>query len=512
MTRPTFACVLACALVLSPVPPASAATFTVTSTADSGPGSLRAAIEAANATSGNIHSVVIELPPDSTIVLQSELPAIEKPGFSISGSASPRLEITDQRQTSPFTDNTVPLLRAAPSNALLTLVDLSLHSGERVGGGGCLLADPPSQNATVVMTRVNVVGCVGSRNTLFGSAYGAGVLVFNRNVNITGGAFEFNGFENLPAGDFRVGGASLAVIADSSRQVVIEGARFGESQALGGNVSTGLAAAGGAIYIEGGARLSVNRSQFLENGAFAPGANPSSGGAIHTDGNLLLENSLFFEGGSARGLVSATSADRTRTLNIRNTTFFRGHADGAGNSLIYSDYADVLVRNTTFSGTTMGSASSGEIRVEAPPGQMGPSLLRLSHTLFGTGTSPGAACSVGPGVNVDRSFNLSSRPMPGCGITTTSTPLRLADFPEITASGQGGFLALGLDSPAVDAGNPTTPSIADWTTCMSSDARGVARPQNGSGNPVLSVCDIGAYEQEPIRIFRNGFEPAVPIR
>ncbi|SDD35644.1 choice-of-anchor Q domain-containing protein [Aquimonas voraii] len=512
MTRPSLPMAFACALALSPVLPASAATFTVTSTADSGPGSLRAAIEAANATSGNIHSVVIELPPDSTIVLQSELPAIEKPGFSISASGSPRLQITDQSQSSPFTDNAVPLLRVAPSNTLLTLVDLSLSSGERVGGGGCLLAEPAAQNATLVLTRVNVVGCVGSRNTLFNSAYGAGVLVFNRSVNITGGAFEFNSFQNQPAGDFRVGGASLAVLADSAKQVVIEGTYFGESFANGGNVSNGLAAAGGAIYIEGGARLSINRSRFSENRAFALGANPSSGGAIHTDGNLLLENTLFFEGGSARGLVSATAADRTRTLNIRNTTFFRGDADGAGNSVIYSDYADVLVRNTTFAGTTMGSASAGEIRVEARAGQTGPSLLRLSHTLFDAGTNPGAACSVGPGVSVERSFNLSSRPLPGCGITTTSTPLRLADFPDIPANGQGGFLALGLDSPAVDAGNPVTPFVADWTTCMSSDARGVARPQNGSGNPLLSVCDIGAYEQEPMRIFRDGFEPVVPIR
>lgn len=512
MTRPSFATAFACALALSPVLPALAATFTVTSTADSGPGSLRAAIDAANATSGNIHGVVIELPPDSTIVLQSELPAIEKPGFSISASGSPRLAITDLSPSFPFTDNALPLLRVAPSNTLLTLVDLSLSSGERVGGGGCLLAEPASQNATLVLTRVNVVGCVGSRNTLFNSAYGAGVLVFNRNVNITGGAFEFNSFQNQPAGDFRVAGASLAILADSSKQVVIEGTYFGESSAFGGDVPDGLAAAGGALYIEGGARLSINRSQFSQNGAFAPGANPSSGGAIHTDGTLLLENSLFFEGGSGRGLVSAASDNRTRSLNIRNTTFFRGDADGAGNSVIYSDYADVLVRNTTFAGTTMGSASAGEIRIETRPGQMGPSLLRLSHTLFGTGINPGAACSVGPGVNVERSFNLSSRPQPGCGISITSTPLRLADFPEIPASGQGGFLALGLDSPAVDAGNPVTPSVADWTTCMSLDARGVARPQNGSGNPVLSVCDIGAYEQEPIRIFRSGFEPAVPIR
>jgi|GEM_PF-3212502 len=500
-------------LALSLAVPASAATFTVTSTANSGPGSLREAIAAANATIGNVHSVVFELPADSRIVLQSELPPIEKPIFSINGSGSARLLITDRTPSPSSIDYDAPLLRVASTNTLLTLTDLSLFSGRRVGGGGCLLANPPSgNNATVVLTRVNVEGCSGVRNTLFGSAYGGGVLVFGRSVNINGGRFEGNGFENQPPGNFRVGGAALAVFADSGQQVVIQGAYFGENPAIGGTVDSGFAAAGGAIYVEGGARLSINRSQFLENVAGAAAGNRSSGSAIHTDGNLLLENSLFFEGNSARGLVVATAEDRTRTLNIRNTTFFRGIAEGSGNSLIYSDYAEVLVRNSTFAESALSPTSASEIRVEARAGQIGPSVLRLSNSLFGSGSSAGAACSVGANVGVETSFNLSNRPAPGCGITSTPASLRLDDFPDIPPSGEGGFLALLLDSPAVDAGNFALPSIGDWRTCMTTDARGVARPQNGTGHPVLFACDIGAYEQEPARLFRNGFEPVISMR
>jgi hypothetical protein len=48
----------------------------------------------------------------------------------------------------------------------------------------------------------------------------------------------------------------------------------------------------------------------------------------------------------------------------------------------------------------------------------------------------------------------------------------------------GGFtqtMALGVGSPAIDAGNDAT--------CADTDQRGVARPQG-------SYCDIGAYEVE----------------
>ena len=48
--------------------------------------------------------------------------------------------------------------------------------------------------------------------------------------------------------------------------------------------------------------------------------------------------------------------------------------------------------------------------------------------------------------------------------------------------------AIGLDSPALDAGDPAMPGIGG-TACEASDQRGVGRPQ-----PVGGTCDIGAFE------------------
>jgi hypothetical protein len=50
----------------------------------------------------------------------------------------------------------------------------------------------------------------------------------------------------------------------------------------------------------------------------------------------------------------------------------------------------------------------------------------------------------------------------------------------------GGYYPLLLGSPAIDAGNPTTPG-SGGNACLGTDQRGVIRPQ---GNR----CDIGAYE------------------
>ncbi|MCG6117567.1 MAG: hypothetical protein MEQ07_05150 [Aquimonas sp.] len=478
---------------------AHAATFTVTNTNDGGAGSLRNAILSANAASGNLHSIVFDVPAGSTINVLSELPSIDKPGISIGSVAGPRVLINAQ--------NNSPLLQIGADNLLFTLNNVGLFSGRRVGGGGCLLAGPASGNASIFLNDVAMFTCVGLRNELFRSAQGGAMLVFGRSINISDSVFVGNGFGNPSNLEFNVAGGAIALLADSSKSLVSDGALFELNFAQGGTAGNVPAALGGAIYVGGGARLSVNRTSFNENFAgagsqAAPG--DARGGAIYAEGNALIENSLFFQGGSPRGVLTVESSDRSRTLEVRNTSFWE--VDAFNGSAVTSNLAMVTLRNTSFAKTEGGSSQGSEVRVEAVPGQLAPSVLRLSNALFiRAQQGPVASCSVGSSVNVETSFTLSDRAAPGCGISVSPTPLRL-DWFESRPRQFGGWIKLLPDSPAIDAGNPQAPNLADWRTCTISDARGVLRPIDATGLGSASVCDIGAVEHDRIRLFASGFE------
>ena len=487
----------AAALVLSALAlPAHAATFTVTNTNDSGAGSLRAAIDAANATTGNLHSIVFDLTDNSSINLLSELPGIDKPGIAIGRLDGPRVRLRAV--------NSTPLLRVGASNSLLTLSNLVLEGGARIGGGGCLLAEPPATSGSLVLNRVQVIACVGRRNDLFRSAQGAGVLAFGRGLNINDSDFQLNGFENRGEIEFNVAGAALAVLADSSVSVVIDGAFFADNAALGGAAGSAPVALGGALFIGGGARLNLERATFIDNRAAGRSGSASArGGAIFAEGSTFIEASAFVGGEARDGLVVVEAEDRSRTLQLRNTSFLGVNASAG--SVVSSNLASVTLRNVSFAETAGGRAAGSELRVDALAGQAEPSVLRLSNSLFARADAgPAAACSVGPGVSIETSFNLSDRSAPGCDIATTARPLGTLDI-LYAAQGLGGGLELRDDSPAIDAGSPLTPDLADWRSCATRDAIGRSRPLDASGTGT-PVCDIGAIEHPRTRLFGDGFE------
>lgn len=478
--------------------PVLADTFTVTTTADSGAGSLRSAIDAANAASGNIHSIVFSLPAGSQISVASELPAITKAGVSIGSVSGPRVTVRATANN--------PLLRVGATNTLLTLNNLVMADGRRVGGGGCLLAEPPGGNATLVLNQVAVAGCLGLRNDLFRSAQGAAVLVFARDVNINDSIFEFNTFATAaPGQEFNVAGGAVALIADSARRLLIDGALFELNQANGGATASQPAALGGSIYVGGGARLQMDRVNMAESYAFGQnGVGDARGGAIYAEGSVFIEDSLFFQGGSARGLITVESDDRSRTLELRNTSF--NEVEAFSDAVVRSNLASVTLRNSGFSETRDGRPEGSELRVDALPGQATPSLLRLSNTLFARSPQgANAACSVGSNVTVENSFNLSDHAAPGCGIRSTALPLNLDGFDQ-PSDRFGGWLLVRGNSRVIDFGNPATPSLADWSTCATRDARGVTRPIDATSPGILAVCDVGPVEYERVILFSDGFE------
>ena len=102
-----------------------------------------------------------------------------------------------------------------------------------------------------------------------------------------------------------------------------------------------------------------------------------------------------------------------------------------------------------------------------------------------------------------------------CGLPVATGNMESTDpllgAPESLYPGTNYFLIRkpSATSPAIDAGNPTTPSLTDLDVCYSSDQRGLLRPLDSDGNGSM-ICDIGAIEVDFDEIFKNGFE-ALPF-
>lgn len=135
--------------------------------------------------------------------------------------------------------------------------------------------------------------------------------------------------------------------------------------------------------------------------------------------------------------------------------------------------------------------------------------LELANSLIATnngGNSPDCATSITSvggsqsGTIVSRGFNLVGNPS-GCSFTAAQGDLLgnevQAIDPMLGALGDNGGAtrthALLANSPAIDVGNPDTPTGVS-PNCMSADQRGSLRPQDGNGDGDAR-CDIGALER-----------------
>lgn len=83
---------------------------------------------------------------------------------------------------------------------------------------------------------------------------------------------------------------------------------------------------------------------------------------------------------------------------------------------------------------------------------------------------------------------------PGATLLATTAPYALDVSHEMPV------IAYAADGPLTDTG-------ATAIDCLSLDARGNQRPQDGNGDGIAR-CDIGAYERpDPYNLFADGFEP-----
>jgi uncharacterized protein YkwD len=304
-------------------------TILVTTTADSGTGSLRAAI--ANAKAGDTIQFAANL-AGQTIKLTSGQLLLNK-NLTVDGANAPNLTISGNNASRIFE---VGYTRSATIKNL-TIADGKATGGgkgkEEVKGGGITVA--PYGNLTV--ENVNFKNNVADRGGAINIDFKGTGTVLNSNFEGNDGSGVASGFS---------GGA---ITASQNKQLTVKGSTFTENRG----------SAGGAIYSLLGP-LTVEDSVFTDNESVN-----GSGGAIFTDG-ASIESHLgktsgtitirgsHFEGNTATGnggalflysygpdkvlIEDSTIANNTVTQNSENLALGGGIRSGIG---------DLTVRNTT---------------------------------------------------------------------------------------------------------------------------------------------------------------------
>lgn len=469
----------------------SAATFTVTTSDNAGPGSLRQAIIDANDTPG-AHTIVFDLAPATTITVASSLPIIQRAAVVINGSSVTGLSISG--------NGTSPLLAIGAGNTSFLLSDVTLRDGRAQHGAGCLAAlAPAGASGSIVLTRVTFQRCASTADS-DGLSHGGAIHVQNRNLTITHSRFERS--TTLPSGASAPNsarGGALYLTVSQTRQLSIQNSHFVDNHAL---AADNRVARGGAIYLTGPVNATLRHNRFIDNRAI--GTIDARGSAIDADdaSNLLIEDSLF-HGNVAEGHATVFARSYTGNLNVRNNSF----VGNIGSSTLDGRYPLIVVRNNSFAQNAPGSVSGIQHLSLMGLAQPGPTPITVSNNLMlPLVGSNDLQCATFGNNNLDISHNVVAGRMQNCGPQNTSTMAAVRVEALRNDGGPVETLALRAGSSALGAGAPAIPSVPSPATCMTTDARGVVRPQDGNANGDAR-CDAGAWESDgEASLFRDDYE------
>ncbi len=287
-------------------PGGGAATFTVTNTNDSGVGSLRQAILAANAAAGS-DTIVFDAAVTGTILLRSGQLSITN-DVSIVGPGTGVLTVSGNNASRVFVVN---------AGVTVAISGLTIVGGDGGGGdgGGVFNAGTLTVSASILSGNVAQLGG--------GIGNGSGGTLTVSDSILTG---------NSGAATSGPGGA----ISNFGVLTVIDSTISGNSS-LGGN-------GGGAIFSFGTA--TVSGSTISGNSA------AGSGGGIYNQGALSVVNSTF--AGNAAGGNGGAILNFTGTVTLLNVTIAGNAAgsqfgDGGG---IYNALASLSLANSIVAGNT----------------------------------------------------------------------------------------------------------------------------------------------------------------
>ncbi len=454
-----FFCLVAAALWCAS---SSAATITVTSATESGPGSLRDLIGAAAA--GDVIQFDASL-NGQVILLASQINVTR--ALTIEGPGADKITISGGSRTRIFS-----------ATAPLALTGLTLKNG--LGDGGALF---------VMRARASVVECTFTDNA---APNGQGGAIYNPSSPVDLSHCTFSG--NTASG-FGLGGAFSG---SPNAPVTMTDCIFSKNSAHDGGAIFADAQltlvrcifTGNSIPTDGIAGAVFNEYPTFINGCVFTGNSAGEGGA---GGALFLADGTIRDSLIAGNAIGSTSQAAAQgggiwnfgTLKIQNSTVANNtsgaHSQGAG---IYNDGV-LILDNSSVSGNSAGESSSGGgIFNDDDDG----ASVSVANTIIARNSAP-----AGPDISgtfASRGFNLIGNTEGNIGATASDlVNINPQLGPLQDNGGPTATMALLPGSPALDHGDPAFDPIA-FNPPMMADQRGGPRLEAGG-------LDIGAYEAEP---------------
>lgn len=493
MLKALFVCVLAAVFLRFATGFAGAATFVVTSPADSGAGTLRAAIVSAN---GNQTDDIIyfDLPGAGphTIDLVSSLPTITQ-NLEILNDRAGDESITVQRS---FAAGTPQFRLFFLGRAVVTMAGLTLANGDARGmnsvtglGGAISGGGGVTLNLRGCTVRDNLAvkgGGIGFDN--FSSQAPADVTVTLTNCVFTGNSTIVPGQGSGPGG-----GLYTTCSQGNCNLTVVRCGFSGNSAATGGAIEVFVGSGASGVAVS-----SITRSTFTGNTAV-------SGGAIsHHRSSLLIRQSTFNsnsttgQSGFTTGLGGAVYQVGGAGA-IENCTFSGNSAQGGG-ALEVTESSSMSLNSVTMSGNHAASPASfygggGGIRVaQGSTGRLSNSIVAGNTTVVGGADVNGAFVSqghnfVGTGSGATGFTNGANGDQVGGNGNPVLDP-RL----DVLRDNGGATLTRALlpESGAINAGNDSSAAQVDQRGFARSGVSDIGAFEFGAAAPEVPVVSIGS--------------------
>jgi hypothetical protein len=453
--------------------------FPVTTTADSGPGSLRAAIEAAG------DGVTIYFDPalnGQTIILISGELAINA-NITITGPGPNLLTVSRNAQASPFR-----IFHVLAGHAVI-IEGLTIRGGSDDGGGGAIRNDRSTLSIRNCIIRESGSSGLGGGIYNDGSFESATLTIVDSSVTLNHSDSAGGGICN----DASNGGHAILSLWNSS--VTNNSASFFDIP-IGRGDGGGIASSGKTTLTN----CTVSTNYAGQQPPFPVG----NGGGINNLGRLTIIGSTI---DNNRGFGEGGGIYNVGTLAIISSTVSGngapGQHDGVGwgngggilnyggaltitNSTLSNNYAADTGGGLRGGGTITNSTMSGNTATNAGGGILTPGILAIANTILKAGTS-GANISNNGGTVTSYGYNLSSDDgggflnATGDQINTDPLlgPLQFNGGPTFTHE-------LLTGSPAINMGDPDFPPPPFY------DQRGLDYDRVFNGR-----LDIGSLEVQP---------------
>jgi hypothetical protein len=441
----------------APATPASpSGAIVVTNCADSGAGSLRAAV----ASAGPGDAIDLTQLPCSQITLTSGRVTTTQ-DLLLQGPGPDLLTIDGNNYDRIFDQDT--------SGAQLAIYGMTLQRGYGFLSGGCVYSKGPVLLNHTVITGCNVFGFAGTSIYQGGGLYVKGLLFASSSKIVDNEVYSSLGGA--------IGGGA-----------VVTGDAILVNSTISGNRADSSAAApivrSGGIDI--GGQLTLQYSTVADNSLAGIAANTGTVGGIRVIGPALIQNSTI--SGNTAGSVGGLGVyglNSTTTSSISSSTISGNTAAGSiGGAYVHGTIA---ISNSTIAFNSETYSLGAGLRLSYGIADIESSIIASNG-----GDVPPVNIGVGIGGGVSGSNNLI-----GESGSTTLPPDTIQSDPRLLPLSDNGGLTLthelGSGSPAINAGNNNA--------SLEYDQRGT-----GFLRVLGAAADIGAVEADVDIIFADGFD------